>query len=254
MKTTILRVLEKPKLTQPVLIEGLPGMGYVGKLAAEHILSQFRGKVIAELYSPHFPHHVSIGAGGIMRPLRNEIYHVQVDGRDLLIWVGDVQSATPEGHYEIVERVLDFVWEMKTQHLFTLGGFATGRYTPEKPKVIALGDIDLVREAEAYGAISSEITGGPIIGAAGLLIAKGRLRGMKGLCLLGETHGMMVDPRAAKEVLEILMGVLKLKISMQNLEEKARATEQLMEKLKKEMERRAREEEKRAGEETPYIG
>ncbi|MFN4133211.1 MAG: proteasome assembly chaperone family protein [Candidatus Hadarchaeales archaeon] len=253
MKTTILKLLEKPKLTAPVLIEGLPGMGYVGKLAAEHILSEFGGDKIAELYSPHFPHHVSIGEGGIMRPLKNEIYHVHAEGKDLLVWVGDVQSVTPEGHYEIVERILDFVWELRTQQLFTLGGFATGRYAMEKPKVIALGDMELVKEAEPLGAIS-EIAGGPIIGAAGLLIAKGKLRGIKGLCLLGETHGMMVDHRAAKEVLEVLMGILKLKISMQNLEEKAKATEQLMERLRKEMERRAREEERKAGEETPYIG
>lgn len=253
MKTTVLKTIEKPKLSSPILIEGLPGMGYVGKLAAEHILSELGGTKIAEIYSPHFPHHVSIETGGLLRLLKNEIYHVQAPEKDILVWVGDVQSVTPEGHYEIVERILDFAWELKTRDLFTLGGFATGKYIHEKPKVIALGDMELVMEAESFGAIS-EIMGGPIIGAAGLLIARGKLRGMKGLCLLGETPGVMVDPRAAKEVLEVLMNVIKVKISLQNLEEKAKTTELLVERLRKEMERRAREEKRKAWEETPYIG
>jgi len=30
--------LAEPSLSDPVLIEGLPGVGHVGKLAAEHLL------------------------------------------------------------------------------------------------------------------------------------------------------------------------------------------------------------------------
>jgi len=30
-----------PELDDPVLIEGLPGVGHVGKLAAEHLLEEF---------------------------------------------------------------------------------------------------------------------------------------------------------------------------------------------------------------------
>ena len=31
---------EEPELVNPILIEGLPGVGNVGKLAAEHLLDQ----------------------------------------------------------------------------------------------------------------------------------------------------------------------------------------------------------------------
>jgi hypothetical protein len=253
MKTTVVRLVKKPPVKSTVLIEGLPGMGYVGKLAIEHLISELRAKKFAEIYSPHFPHHVSIESDGTIRPLRNEIYHVSVDGKDLMLWAGDVQSMSPEGHYEIVERVLDLAWEMKVKEMFTLGGYATGKYSEEWPKVLGLGDSELLKNAEKSGAFI-ESAGGPIIGAAGLLVGLGKLRGMKGACLLGETHGMVVDARAAKAVLDVLTGVLKIKIDMLNLEQRAKKTEQLMERLREEMERRKREERKSVEDETSYIG
>jgi hypothetical protein len=77
---------------------------------------------------------------------------------------------------------------------------------------------------------------------------------MRGACLLGETHGMMVDHRAAKAVLDILAKVLGVRVDLSNLEERARRTERLIEKLKGEMERRRREEIELREEEVSYIG
>jgi proteasome assembly chaperone (PAC2) family protein len=73
---------------------------------------------------------------------------------------------------------------------------------------------------------------------------------MRGLCLLGETMGLIADPRAAKAVLHVLLPVLGLRLSFENLEEKAKEIEEMMQKLKKEMERRERAEK----EELFYIG
>jgi hypothetical protein len=76
---------------------------------------------------------------------------------------------------------------------------------------------------------------------------------MKGACLLGETHGMVVDHRAAKAVLDVLTGMLGIKIDMSNLEERAKRTERLMEKLGEEMKRRRQEEREFREEEISYI-
>lgn len=253
MKTTVLNLLFKPDVKEPILVEGLPGMGYVGKLAVEHLINELGAKKFAEMYSPHFPHHVSIEPNGTFRPLRNEFYHTKVDGKDLILWVGDVQPLTPEGHYEVVERVLDMAWELKVKDIYTLGGYATGRYGGKEPAVIGLGDQKLLGKMDEFGGIK-ESAGGPIIGAAGLLIGLGKLRGMSGACLLGETHGMVVDARSAKAVLEILSRLLKIEVDMANLEKRAKKTEHLMDRLREEMERRRFDEQRLADEETSYIG
>ncbi len=253
MKKTVLNIIKRPVVKNPIMIEGLPGMGYVGKLAVEHLVNEIHGEKFAELFSPHFPHHVSVEMGGVIRPLKNEIFHAAVDGQDQIMWVGDVQPLTPEGHYEVVEKVLDMCWDLKVKEIYTLGGYATGKYSEKWPKVIILGDPELTKKAERFGA-SAEIGGGPIIGAAGLLIGLGKLRGMKGACLLGETHGMVVDHRAAKAVLDVLTSVMKIKVNMINLEQRAKKTAQLMERLREEMERRKKDEHAHAEDEPSYIG
>ena len=253
MKDTTVKILRKPKLNKPILIEGLPGMGYVGKLAAEHMLEVLRAKKFAEVHSPHFPHHIVIEAGGILRPLRNELYWAHLDGKDLIIWAGDVQPISPEGHYEVVERVLDAAEKLGVKQVFTLGGYATGRYSEAQPKVIGMGDSKLLEKVRARGVLV-EKSGGPIIGAAGLLLGLGRLRGIQGICLLGETHGMVVDHRSAQAVLQVLADILGIKLDMSNLEERARLTQRVIERARREMGRRELEVRQREEEEAWYIG
>jgi proteasome assembly chaperone (PAC2) family protein len=43
--------LEEPELQSPIMVEGLPGVGNVGKLAAEHLLEQVKATKFADIYS-----------------------------------------------------------------------------------------------------------------------------------------------------------------------------------------------------------
>ena len=47
--------LKKPDLNNPVCIEGLPGVGNVGKLAAEHLIDEVNAQRFVEIYSTDFP-------------------------------------------------------------------------------------------------------------------------------------------------------------------------------------------------------
>ena len=49
------KVFAVPKGANPVLICGLPGSGYVGKLAADHLIRSFELKKVAEYNSATFP-------------------------------------------------------------------------------------------------------------------------------------------------------------------------------------------------------
>ena len=253
MEKTTIKFLKRPKLKVPVLIEGLPGMGYVGKLAADHLIEELHAEKLAELHSPHFPHHVVIEANGTLRPLRSEFYLAHADGKEMTILVGDVQPISPEGHYEMAECILDLAEQFGVKRIFTLGGYATGRYPKAKPKVVGVGDPKLLEEFRARG-VTVEEGGGPIIGAAGLLVGLGKLRGMSGVCLLGETHGMVVDHSAAQAVLEVLMDVLGLKVDMSALERRAKETERTLERIQREIELREHREKQQAEEEAWYIG
>ena len=75
MKKTIILEIEKINPERAVLIEGLPGLGLVGKIASEYLIKQLKARKVAELYSPHFAHFVIVDDEGSLRLLRLEFYY-----------------------------------------------------------------------------------------------------------------------------------------------------------------------------------
>ena len=60
MDKPYLRKLSNPPLENPIFVQGLPGFGNVGRIAAHLLIKFFDAKPFAELYSPTFPDYVSI--------------------------------------------------------------------------------------------------------------------------------------------------------------------------------------------------
>ncbi|MEM2539346.1 MAG: PAC2 family protein, partial [Candidatus Bathyarchaeia archaeon] len=60
MKKTVIIEKEEVELKNPILIEGLPGLGMVGKIAVKYLIKQLKARKFAELYSPHFAYYVLV--------------------------------------------------------------------------------------------------------------------------------------------------------------------------------------------------
>lgn len=231
MKETEIIIKKDVTLKSPILIEGLPGVGIVGKLAAEHMIKELKAEKFADLYSPDFFPQVLIEPDSTVRMLRNEFYYWKAekkDQTDLIILVGDQQGVTSQSHYGIVGSILDFVENYKTKTVITLGGLGVGKLS-KSPRVFgAVTHKPLIRELKKCGTIFEKKTGQPIGGAAGLLLGLGQLRGMKGVCLMGETHGTYIDPKSAKSVLNVLSRYLKLDMNLVDLDKRAMETEEMV--------------------------
>lgn len=234
---TEVRFLRVPKLKNPVLVEGLGGAGHVGKLASEYLVNELHAEKIADLYSPHFLHHVFVEKDGSVRFPRASFYLARTDGKELIIVSGEGQVTSPEGQYEMVDKILEVAEKLGVKRIFSLGGYPIGRQV-EKPRVMAIAtDRELLEEGKGY-VIPPKGEVAPILGTGGLLLGLGKTRGMKGVCLLGETHGTFVDHRSTRAVLEVLGGILGIRIDTGVLEERAKEVEKMVSKLKKEFERR----------------
>ena len=250
---TVKYIGKKPKLKDPILIEGLPGIGNVGKLATEHLIETVDAKKFAELHCKDFPPQVFINPDGTVKLVNNEFYYWKAkkkDQRDLVLLTGDYQGLSSQGQYELVEKILDIIEDLGVKELYTLGGYGLG-YEIEEPKVLcATTEKHMVKTMKKYGAVfKKNEPGGGIVGASGLLLGLGKLRGLEGACLMGETPGYLVDPKSAKAVLKVLMKVTNIKISMSALEKKAKEIEHIAHQLK-EIEGLSKEK----GEELKYIG
>ncbi|MBI4416461.1 MAG: proteasome assembly chaperone family protein [Euryarchaeota archaeon] len=253
MEDIQIHFLEKPQLEDPVFVQGLPGIGNVGKLAAEHLKDELKAVKFAEIYSKFFPPQVLVLDDGLIRLVQNELYYVKRGkGRDIVVLVGDYQGLTPEGQYELADFVLAELRKLGVQRLFTLGGYGMGRMVA-KPRVLgAATDAALVKEMETHGVVFARgEPGAGIVGASGLLLGLGKLHGMKAVCLMGETSGYFVDPKSAQAVLEVLTKVLDIQLDFAELEHKAKQIDQITSKLR-EVERG--EEPREGKEDLGYIG
>lgn len=226
---------EEPKLKNPIFIEGLPGVGNVGKLAAEHLLFELEGKKFADIYSKHFPPQVVVEDGGIIRLVGNQLHYVKRGAKhdDLVILVGDFQGLTPEGQYDLSDFIMKILLEMKVKKIFTLGGYGVGRMIA-KPRVIGAATHDhLVSDMKKLGVVFPKgEPGAGIVGASGLLLGLGKLHDLECVCLMGETSGYFVDPKSAQSVLEVLQKVLGTKMDFGSLEERAKHIDQIASKLR----------------------
>ena len=116
--------MSNPVLENPIFVQGLPGFGNVGKIAA-HLLIKFCGaKPFAELYSPSFPDYVSVNSKGIYRLPRYEFYAAPMEKNDFVIMTGDVQPSFDDvvAHYELSSEILDIVEKQGCSLIITMGG------------------------------------------------------------------------------------------------------------------------------------
>jgi hypothetical protein len=233
MSTKIVE-LEKIKLKNPIFIEGLPGVGNVGRIAAGYLLEELKAKKFAELFSSHFMPFVLLHQSSAVHVLKNEFYYHKGKDRDVVILVGDSQSVDPEGHYEIVETVLDYIQKLGVKEMITLAGLSVGEEAKE-PKVIgAVSDPELLKKYGKYGIdFDAGSRVGTIVGASGLLLGLGRARGIKGICLLGETMGFPIipDPKSAEALLKVLTKILNMKIDISKLHKKVHEMEEFIKKV-----------------------
>ncbi|MEM3536629.1 MAG: proteasome assembly chaperone family protein, partial [Candidatus Bathyarchaeia archaeon] len=240
----------------PILIEGLPGLGLVGRIATRYLVKQLKAERLAYLYSPHFPYFVLVSKKGSVRLLHGTFYFWKdkKGKNDLMFFTGDSQAQTIEGQYEISNSILDFAKQHNVNLIVTLGGYRME--AKDKPKVVAAATSPkILNKALKSGAVISPL-GSPVVGTAGLILGLARFKKIDALCLLGETRGYLPDPKAAKSVLEVLKALLNIDVDLAGLEEEISKAEKMVTRLQKIEEKRvlqAEETRKKEDKKITYI-
>jgi hypothetical protein len=226
-----IEAVAEPDLSEPVLIEGLPGVGHVGKLAAEHLVEERDGELVRRIYSTHLPPQVSV-EDGLTQLACAEVHAVETDGQDLLVLTGDHQAQDTVGHYGLADVFLDVAGDLGADRVFALGGVPTGELIEEYDVIGATTTSDQKEELEGVGVeFRGDEPAGGIVGVSGLLLGLGKRRDVNAACLMGETSGYLVDPKSAQAVLEVLQEVLGFEVDFGSLEERAEEMEEVVRKI-----------------------
>jgi uncharacterized protein len=228
----------EPNPRNPVLVCGMPGSGYVGKLAVDHLVEAFKGKKFVEAYSNSFPPQGAVGDDGVIREVRGEFYVCDTgQDQDLLIFTADAQPATTGGEYELSEWVLRLAKRYGAKLVFSLAAYITGSFTVERRVFGTATSPELTERMRGEGVtIMKE---GAISGMNGIITGMAGFFGMEGACLLGETSGYLVDPVASEAVLDSLSKTLKVSIDMATLRDKAKEASQVIGQIQRMSEQEA---------------
>ncbi|MCL5262623.1 MAG: proteasome assembly chaperone family protein [Candidatus Marsarchaeota archaeon] len=236
MEKTRIRVRKHAKLKAPIMIVGLPGIGSVGKMVAEHLIKELKAERIATLYSPHFPYQVIMLRHGGIRLMSNRFYVIRRSGRkeDIVILTGDTQAITPEGQYEVNHEIVRFFKEkLGGKFIYTLGGYSAPGSNPSNPKVYANAtSAAVVAGLKDSGLVFGE-SRGTILGSAGMILGFAKMEHVDGICLMGESSFLDVDPYAAKAVLVFLSNRLGLNIDTKNLDKMIQKTAEALKELER---------------------
>lgn len=226
---TWIKHFKEPITKEPIAIVGSPGLRSIGEIVVDYLIEELKPRLIAELYSPHFPilyqtkpsyipHPDLPGQAGILlKEGRVELPRIKIyllNNPELLITKG--YHANFHGQYEVANQVLDFYQEIGVKRMIVIAGYGK----EGKEVCCAATDLKLIEELKQYDIdVGYE---GPFYGFSGLIFGLSILRNIKSVCLFGKTQpnpedSEYPDPKAAKAVLEKLSIMLNLSIDLSKL-------------------------------------
>jgi len=182
VEEVIIKVLKEVEMKDVTLIEGLPGVGNVGKLALDHMIETLKPEHFANIYSKHLPPQVILDDEGIASLVSQKLYHYRKDGEDFVFLAGEYQGATGEGQYELAHALLKFLMnDYGLKRIYTLGGYGLGKML-EEPRVLGAATCKEIADVfKEHGVVFSK--GEPsngIVGASGILLGLGGKRDSRG--------------------------------------------------------------------------
>lgn len=156
-----------------------------------------------------------------------------LSSKDLILLTGDSQPVVPGSEYVLSEQILDLITKFKISNIYSLASYVTGTFVND-PKIYGTAtNPEIVKSFRAFNI--STLDNGNITGMNGLILGLGKLRGIEGICLLGETSGYVIDAKASKNLLEILNNVLGIHINMDEMNKRSKDTEILIKNLEQQM-------------------
>jgi len=227
--------ISKPKhIRSPVLVEGLPGIGNVGKLAVDYIIEQLRPQLFYEFYSQYMPHTVFINKQNIVELPKLGIYALKGKRHDVLVLAGDMQPVDEYSCHSFVETVLEICKSFEVKQIITLGGI--GHPQPiDEPQVFITGNCKEAVDWFADQNLKNELTGivGHIIGVTGLLVALAKKYDIKAVALLADSyaHPLHIGIKEARALLSVLINKLGLRLKLDKFDKEIKQLE-LVEKAR----------------------
>src|SRR3989344_5052126 len=202
-----IKEFSKPELKNPILIEGLPGIGNVGKIAVDFMIDNLKAKKFIDIYSKAFPNSVFVNEKNLVHLPRISLYYKRLKNKDVIFLAGDVQPLDEKACYEFCDLIIEIFKKNKGKEIITMGGIGMPKI-PKDPKVYCTANNNDIIKKYKTREINDQIFGtvGPIIGVTGLLVGLAGKSYIPSIALLVQTfgHPNYLGIKGANEILRLL--------------------------------------------------
>jgi uncharacterized protein len=267
-----LNKVSKQSIKNPTLIEGLPGVGNVGKIAVEYLIDVLKAKKAYEITSSELPHYVFVNEDNILEMPSIDIYSAKIGTKDILLLSGDMQPPTESACHSFCTQILDNFEKTKGKEIITLGGIAL-REMPEDPEIYFTANSKAIlkkysNKEKPKRELHEFI--GPIMGVTGVLPGLAAKRKIPALTMLAETHENPghVGLEEARKIIKHLNKKLNLKLKNREIDSHLKLNSIITQKKKekklrphrptrkqvKKAEPKQEESENNSNSQTSYIG
>ena len=247
--------LARPTSAEAAIL-GFPGVANVGEQVITYLVKEKRALPIFKIFSEHliFPNNmvgISITEEGkFMLP---SVSVFQLNSPPLILVTSDVQPV-PWGSMEVANEIMNVLLRIGVRRIIVITGFVDENAAG---KVVVFGsDRDLIGSFLRANAVKEDLIK-VVVGLAGSVLGIARIRGIRNLVVSGVSSDYSPDPRAAKNVLEVLNDVFSLGLNFESLDRQIEEIDRIKSEILKEIERRIREEQGLQGDEgepAEYVG
>jgi uncharacterized protein len=218
-------------LSEPWMVEGLPGAGLVGKIAADHLVEEFSMDLYAHVHCEGIPQVAVYDESAALRPPVR--LHVE-EAAGLVVLTSDV-PVTPSAAGEVAECLAGWFDDHRVRPLYLSG--LPGQKDEAPPAVFGVATGEGHAALEEAG-VEAPDEGGLVSGPTGALLSHAVETDRTAVALVVETDPRFPDPEAASVLLDKGIGpITGAEVGVDELVDRAeeirRAREQLAERMRK---------------------
>ncbi len=121
-------------IKNPIIIQGFPGIGNIGKLTVDFIIKQLKAKQILTILSSYLPNTVVVNEKNLINFLSIRFYHTVYEKRNFIFISGETQPTNEYNSYITAEKIVSLIKETNPTKIITLGGIGLANPV-EKPRI-----------------------------------------------------------------------------------------------------------------------
>jgi uncharacterized protein len=207
------KTADMKRLRKPTVIMGFPGTGLVGSVAASQIVESLQMPFGGYISSPEF---APLAAIHDYKPMPAARIHYS-DKHNMIVIISEM--TIPVGSsLQLADRIYEFAKGMGASSIISLGGISL--QDERKGVYVVSSDPEIVKDVISKK-IAKPIKEGATTGVTGILLAKGALEKFPITTILAESSEEYLDPKAATNVLKVLIRMTGVEINTSRLEKEA---------------------------------